>query len=350
VNKSTRLIALAILAFSAACSKDKGGITPPPVDTTVTPPPPPPPPPTDTLHPPPPPPPPVDTAFVTLFAAGNIARCQNPATAGGDPAKTSNGNADATAKIIDSVPGATVLTLGNAANQSGQVEAGTASAYNGCYNNTWGKFLDRTIAVIGNHDYDAASGNPNAESFFAYFGGRAGPSTSGYFSFDRGAWHIIVLNVENGANYYNSSSPQQTWLASDLAANSAKCTIAAFHTPRFYSSGSSGGTTLPTFASIWTQLYNAGVDVILNGGAYQYERMFPMNAAGARDDAKGIVQFNAGMGGESSASVPTGVHPSSVKLLNSFGVLKLTLRAQSYDWAYVNANGVVEDSGTGNCH
>jgi hypothetical protein len=337
VNKSTRMIALAILAFSAACSKADKSITTPP-DTTVTPPPPPPPPPTDTLHPPPPPPPPVDSSVSYLMAAGNIARCQS-----GDPHLPSNTNALKTAALIDSVPSATVVTLGNAANPWG-----TQANYNGCFSASWGRFKDRTWAVIGTHDYDSTVGTTD---FFTYWGARAGSCCGAYYSTDVGTWHLVVLNVEEGATFYQTGSTQQNWLISDLAANSGKkCTIVAFNRPRFYSGSTAGGSELTTLRSLWSAFETGGVDVILNAKQYQYERFAPLNAAGARDDAHGMREFIVGMGGESSNAMPSGIHPSSEKLSNQFGVLKLTLHANSYDWAYLLTDGTVFDSGTGSCH
>ena len=340
MKNTIRIAALALLAFSAACSKsDKGGITPPPDDTTVTPPPPPPPPPpadTDTVVTPPP-----QGNGVTLVTAGNIARCRST-----DPGLTSNGNADLTANLIDSMPGATVLTLGNAANP-----IGNAANYNGCYAATWGRFLGNTYAVIGNHDYDSTNGNsPN--DFFTYFGSRV-PGAGGYYSFNLNGWHIIALNNVDpaGAAFYATGSAQRDFLTADLAANaSAKCTIVAMHGTRFYS-GKTVATDLSSMRGLWTDFMAAGVDVVLGAGVYQYERMIPLNADGHGDAAIGIRQFNVGMGGESANSIPPGgIHGGSAKLLTAFGVLKLTLKATTYDWAYIGTDGAVLDSGTGSCH
>lgn len=337
MNKSIRIVALALLAFSAACSKsEKGGITPPPDDTTVTPPPPPPPPPpadTDTVVTPPP-----QGNGVTLVTAGNIARCMST-----NPGQTSNGNADMTAKLIDSMPGATVLTLGNAANP-----AGSAANYNGCYAATWGRFLSNTYAVIGNHDYDSTTGLAN--DFFNYFA-RAGAPGQGWWSTDLNGWHIVGLNTvdPSGAGFYATGSAQRDFLVSNLAGNNSKCTIVAMHSTRIYS-GKTAPTDLATLRGLWSDFQAAGVDIILGAGVYQYERLAPLMADGTRDDVNGMQQFNVGMGGESANPLPAGVHPLSAKLLNSFGVLKLTLKATTYDYAYIGADGTVLDSGTGTCH
>jgi hypothetical protein len=267
VNKSIRIAALALLAFSAACSKsEKGGITPPPDDTTVTPPP-----------PPPPPPPPADTdtviqgTGVTLVTAGNIARCRSD-----NATLTSNGKADSTANLIDAMTGATVLTLGNAANP-----AGSAANYAGCYTGTWDRFLSNTFAVIGNHDYDSVTGVAN--DFFNYFS-RSGVPGQGWWSTDLNGWHIIGLNTvdPSGAGFYATGSAQRDFLVSNLAGNASKCTIVATHMTRIYS-GKDVPTDLATLRGLWSDMQAAGVDIILGAGAYSYERMAPLMADGTRD-------------------------------------------------------------------
>lgn len=321
MNKATTLLALSLAVMSAACSKDATR----PVDDTDT-----------TITPPPPPPP----TGAVLVAAGNIAR----STVSGTPV-CSNNNSELTAGIIDTLGSSiTVMTLGNAANPHG-----TATDYNGCFGATWGRFKDRIYPVIGNHDYDSVTNT--AAEYFNYFGGRAGTPGEGWHSFNIGNdWHIVVLNTEGGTALYDAASAQQAWLQADLAANAGrKCTLAVYHRARFYSSSTPGGSQLSNLTSLWNKFAAGGVDVILNGGPYTYERMAPMSASGVRDDATGMRQFNAGMGGESSNSMPAGVHPNSEKLSVSFGVLRFTLKATGYDWQYITTANVVEDSGSGTC-
>lgn len=309
-----RMIAVGLVVLAAACGgKDTTAVPP---DTTVTPPPPPPP-----------------ATAVTLVAAGNISKCTNQ-------------NDEITAQIIDTMTTATVLVVGNAANPGG-----LPGDYTNCYDPTWGRFKARTYGVIGNHDYDSL---PNGDGFFGYFGQRGGQAGKGFYSFDVGAWHVIVLNTENAtAVPYAAGSEQQTWLAGDLAANAGKkCTMVAFRRTRYYSSATPGGSELTSLASLWSRFAAGGVDVVINSGQYFYERMAPMSATGVRDDASGMRQFNVGTGGESLvSSLPTGVSANSEKLGRDYGVLRLTLRADSYDWRFVSAvGGSFTDSGTGTCH
>jgi hypothetical protein len=48
---------------------------------------------------------------------------------------------------------------------------------------------------------------------------------------------------------------------------------------------------------IWWDLYRAGVDVILNGHAHNYERLEPLDPKGVPDPQRGIRQFVVGTGG-----------------------------------------------------
>jgi acid phosphatase type 7 len=274
-------------------------------------------------------PPPVLPAEVIL-AAANIATCGMT-------------NDEATAALLDNQSG-TVFALGDNAFPDGSPEA-----YNSCYAPSWGRHKARTYASLGNHEY--ASGN--ASGAFDYFGDRIGPRDLGYYSLDLGNWHIIVLNVNDftvDSLTRFSGTPQDLWLQSDLAANSKLCTLAIWHSTRFFSSNTIGYTSNLYITPVWERLYAAGVDVVLNGHQHQYERFPPMTPSGARDDVRGIRQFNAGTGGE-SAEMPIALAPDREALSDAFGILKLTLDAGSYSWDFLSAvPGQFSDSGSGTCH
>jgi hypothetical protein len=279
--------------------------------------------------------PPTPDEPVILVGAGNIASCGSLAD-------------DATATLIDGIPG-TVFALGDNAYVDG-----SAASYNQCYHPTWGRFVDRTKAVMGNHDYDTG----NADAAFDYFGTRAGPRGLGYHSFDIGAWHIIVLNdagqyfAENPFMNWNTGSPQEVWLKADLAANTKKCIAAMFHVPMFLSSNTAGYIREPEKKNLWDILYAAKADIVLNGQQHHYERMAPMNPEGARDDALGIREFIVGTGGGHGVILPTvSIQPNSQVLAAAIGVLKLTLYKDHYTWQFVPVPGEsFTDSGTQACH
>jgi hypothetical protein len=233
-----------------------------------------------------------------------------------------------------------VFTLGD-----NVFEKGTDSEYVNCYAPTWGKYLSRTHPTLGNHDYETG----NADGSFDYFGDRLGPRGLGYYSYDVGAWHIIVLNDKGGPDL----DPTQTaWLQADLSAHaSQRCTLAMFHVPLFVSSNLPNWTVNPKHKPMWEILYNAGVDVVLNAQQHNYERFAPMNPDGDLDPTAGIREFNVGTGGEGVDTFIVAIHPHSEVRSGTFGVLKLTLQSSGYDWVFIPAAGSsFTDSGSGSCH
>src|SRR5205823_12812043 len=115
---------------------------------------------------------------------------------------------------------------------------------------------------------------------FDYFGDHVGPRGKGYYSFDLGAWHIIVLNSNGRFVPFAAGSEQDQWLQADLSADTKQCTLAMWHHPRFFSSSESGYTAEEPIKIIWDRLYAAGVDVVLNAQMHHYERFPPMTQIG----------------------------------------------------------------------
>ena len=264
---------------------------------------------------------------VTILAAGDIAKC------------TTTGDA-ATAAILAQYPSDPILTLGDNA-----YEYGSLTNYLQCYDPTWGQFKNRTYPALGNHEY-LTSG---ASGYFTYFSGFGGPSGNGYYSYDLGAWHIIVINsncsVVGGCQ---AGSPQETWLKADLAAHPNVCSLAYWHHPLF-TSGQEGDD--PSVKPIWQDLYNAGVELILNGHDHDYERFLPQTPAGVYDPTKEIIEIVAGTGGANHTNTGTKQANSVVFNNQTFGVLKLTLNPTSFSWNFIPVSGATfTDSGSVNCH
>jgi hypothetical protein len=231
-----------------------------------------------------------------------------------------------------------VLVLGDA-----QYEEGTLAQFQQSYNLSWGRLKNITHPAAGNHEYETAG----ASGYFSYFGAAAGDKTKGYYSYNIGAWHIIALNSNcSKVGGCGAGSPQEQWLRADLAANPTMCTLAYFHHPRF-SSGRHGGNS--SYDAFWKALYAAGAEIVLNGHDHNYERFAPQSPSAAADP-KGIQQFVVGTGGKNHALMGS-VQPNSVvRNSDTFGFLKLTLHASSYDWQFVPEPGkTFTDSGTRNC-
>lgn len=262
----------------------------------------------------------------TLVGAGDIAEC-------------GAGNDEATAALLDRIPG-TVYTLGDNVYQRG-----TANEFRDCYAPSWGAHKNRTRPSAGNHDYYTAGAGP----YYGYFGPRAGNPNRGYYSYRSGSWHVVVLN-SNCAKVGGCGprSPQGRWLARDLDAHPNRCTLAYFHHPLF-SSGEGKETT--TVRPLWKTLHARGADVILSAHAHRYERFAPQTPAGVRS-ATGIRQFIVGTGGKPPEGPMGTPDPNSVRRNDDTpGVLKLELKNGTYDWDFVPIAGkTFTDSGKARCH
>jgi hypothetical protein len=257
----------------------------------------------------------------------------------GDIAACDSDGDEKTAALLDEIPG-TVFTLGDNAYPSG-----TPEEFAKCYEPTWGRHKARTRPAVGNHDY----GVRGASGYFDYFGAAAGDRDKGYYSYDLGRWHVVVINSNcRQAGGCRTGSPQENWLRADLASHGTPCAVAMWHHPRFSSSSEHGDD--PTMRDIWKTLQDKGVDLVLAGHDHDYERFGPQDADG-KGDENGIRSIVVGTGGRSHYLFGR-IQPNSViRNDETFGVLKLTLHPDSYDWQFIPVAGsTFTDSGTANCH
>jgi 3',5'-cyclic AMP phosphodiesterase CpdA len=258
---------------------------------------------------------------IVVLAAGDIADCRTP----GD---------EQTAALLDTIPGM-ILALGDNAYVDG-----TEAEYRDCYAPTWGRHRDRTWAAPGNHDYNT----PGAAPYYTYFGERAGTPERGYYGFGAGGWHIVMLNSNLDVA---AGSEQERWLREDLAAYPTRCTIAVIHHPRFSSSWHGSNASV---APLWQALYDAGVDVVLSGHDHVYERFLRMAPDGQPDPERGIRSFVVGTGGARHYPFVRAAPGSAFRLERSWGVLRLTLRENRYEWEFLDAtNGRSVDHGGEAC-
>lgn len=278
---------------------------------------------------------------LTVVAAGDIA-C-DAAAAGDrevDDRDPSGCRQSQTAALIASLHPDAVLPLGDE-----QYPSGSRDSFDRGYAPSWGRFNAIAHPVPGNHEYQT----PNAAGYFGYFGKRAGSGSTGYYSFDAGAWHFIALN----GNCWRvggcaAGSPQERWLRADLAAHRGKCVLAYWHQPRFSSALHGSDTAYEPF---WRDLYDAKADVVLNGHDHDYERFAPQRPDGSTDVSGGIREFVVGTGGKSHYRFGTPLPTSEMRDNIHFGVLVLTASEGTYTWAFRSApRGAPLDSGSGACH
>ena len=262
-----------------------------------------------------------------LVGAGDIADCADLS------------GARATAELVDAIAG-TVFTAGDNA-----YEEGTARQFRECYGPTWGRFKDRTRPSPGNHEFHSDGGAP----YFDYFGVNAGDPKQGYYSYDLGAWHVVVLNsecVEVGG--CQDGSAEEKWLRADLVAHPAACAVAYWHKPLF-SSGAKHGND-PEVEPFWRDLYQAKATLVINGHDHDYERFALQDPDGRADPNHGIREFVVGTGGKSHRPFATPLPQSEVRNADTYGVLKLTLHPHGYDWEFLpEAGKSFRDMGSGTC-
>ena len=298
---------------------------------------------------------------VEIAAAGNIA-C--------DPAQGTFNGGNGTAStcrqryVSDLVTGTTfdaVLALGD----TQYICAGFPGAYAQSYDPTWGRVFSKTYSVPGDKEYRNTTNAPDGTDcrppggqlgYERYFGGSPGfTDVQGgrpgyYYSFDLGSWHLVALNGSCGlAGGCGPGSPQYQWLAADLAANEATCTLAFWHQPRF-SSGKHGSE--PAYDAFWRLLYANDVELVLGAHEHTYERFAPQDPDQTQV-ADGIQQFVLGTGGHSHVKFPATAPEANSVVRNddTFGVLGLTLRAGGYDWRFLpEAGKTFTDIGSRSCH
>lgn len=263
----------------------------------------------------------------TILAAGDIASCNS----GGD---------EATANLLDARPHALVVTLGD-----NVTDTGTAAEFANCYDPTWGRHKGRTRPALGEREY----GVFRAGGYYSAFGSAAGDPPLGWYSYDLGTWHIIVMNSNCEVVGCATGGSQEVWLRQDMGANPRACTLAVMHHPR-WTSGTTHGPT-PAVAPLYQALHDAGVDVLLSAHERNYERFPPLDPAGNFDPARGVRQFVAGTGGRSHHPLGPPLNGSQARNDNTFGLLVMTLRPTGYDWQFVpEAGKTFTDAGSGTCH
>lgn len=245
---------------------------------------------------------------------------------------------ESTARLIEDINPEFVLALGDL-----QYETGAYDSFINFYDKSWGRFKSITKPIPGNHDY----GIKDAAGYFKYFNGQAGDPGKGYYAFEKNGWKFYALNSNCwAAGGCGLNSPQGKWLEGELVKDAGKCQIAYFHHPLF-SSGPHGPDT--SVKLLWQILYEHNVDLVLNGHDHLYERFAPLDPDGKLDEEKGIREFIAGTGGRNLYKVKKVMPNSEVRIDDAFGVLRLNLKEQAYDWQFISITNKVLDSGNSTC-
>ena len=216
-------------------------------------------------------------------------------------------------------------------------ERGTYTEFKNWYGEgtRFGALASITNPTLGNHETELGAW----PGYDRYWG-----TPDPHYSYEANGWHFISMkNLLTGPG-----AAQTAWLAADLAANTADCTIAYFHYP-VLSVGVRGDT--PSLFSTWAQLVDAGVDVVLTAHDHSYQRWLPMDRNLAADPV-GATQFVLGAGGhgvQSFVRADPRLAAGADTVPDAFGALRLNLNSSGAAFSYVNTAGASLDSGTIQC-
>jgi hypothetical protein len=270
-------------------------------------------------------PPAVAADAAVLVGAGDIATCEGQAD-------------EATAALLAAIPG-TVFAAGDLAYPDG-----SDRDFVQCYDPSWGRVRDRTLPALGNHELDKGDA---AAGYFDYWGSRAGTPVAPWYAADVGTWRVVVLDSNCDAVSCEPDGAQAAWLSDELAAHPSPCRVAIWHHPRF-SSGEHGDDG--RMAPLWQLLDEAGTELAVVGHDHDYERFARMLADGTADP-RGIREFVVGTGGAALRPVGDTRPNSEAHQSDSHGVLRLALRRDGYDWAFIPVPGdTFTDVGSEACH
>ena len=263
---------------------------------------------------------------VEVVAVGDIA-CYP-----GAPVTATECRQVATANLTERIDPKAVLALGDL-----QYEEGKLWAFNNSYDKSWGDLKRITYPTPGNHEYRTAG----AAGYYDYFSGRT-PSSPGYYAFDLGRWRAYSVN--GNCNEIDCDK-QAAWLRNDLEDNPTRCALIETHYPR-YSTGEHGDNGfMRRFHRI---ALRHRVDLMLAGHDHHYERFKRMNHTG--DVVKrGVMQFVSGGGGKSHYAADGTATGSEHVEDDTFGVLRLVLRPDSFRYGFRGIDGSRQDNGTRDC-
>ena len=196
--------------------------------------------------------------------------------------------------------------------------------------------------AIGNHEVNLSVGDATAylDIFSLPTQGEAGGVPSGderYYSFDYGNIHFVCLDSE--ISNRDPGSPQLTWLAADLAANTKDWLIVFWHSPP-YSKGShdsdARSNLIKMRQNVVPLIEAHGVDLVLCGHSHVYERSYLIDGHyGYSSSWSPTMAKDSGSGrtNETGAYLKEGVGPAARK-----GAVYVVTGSAGWAWQNVGLN------------
>ncbi len=277
---------------------------------------------------------------LVLVGAGDIASCST---------RADEATGQLVQRVLDVSANAWAFTTGDNAYPEGTIEQ-----FRRCYEPAWGAFKQRTLPVVGNHDWFTA----NAAGFRATFAGRFSQDGPLWYAQDIAGvdvdgtpvkWRVVALDSDCDKIDCSEKGAQAKWLKTELQTQKLmgqQCSIVLFHHPRF-SSGPHGDATF--MAPMWKDLAEAGVDLVLVGHDHIYERFPAMDAAGRLDPVNGMPSIIIGTGGKSHYPAPFAREHSITRSNDKDGVLVLRLTKTGWTSAMWSTDNEIADVHSGRC-
>lgn len=250
-----------------------------------------------------------------IVAVGDIAR--------------SGGGQEKTAQLTSNLNPDKVLLIGDLV-----YDKGTDSEFKKYFLPYWKKFLSKSYAVPGNHEYKTTAANGYRKIVTDYKLPRTGSNF--WWAKKVDGWTIIGLDSE--ALSGSAGTAQINFLKQALKDNNNRPTIVTWHRPT-YSRGSHGNQD--DTKKLWN-IVSADKDVklVLWGHDHNYEQVQRTVLRGTANERK-INTFVVGTGGANLRTCKTA--NISGELIcgktNNYGVLQLKLEQGGYSWSFRNANG-----------
>jgi hypothetical protein len=176
---------------------------------------------------------------------------------------------------------------------------GESAGYDRQLMTPWRDLLANTPVwpALGNHDWHVDPDSNFCQEWSL-------PHNEHYYSFDYGNAHFIALDTADAFLYDEVN--QLAWLEADLATPRPGClwTFVYYHHPVLTCTYKSGEPEIA--AKLWPLFDRYGVDVVFNGHAHTYERLYPIRGGvpvnQAMDpsyyDPQGTIYIVSGCGGK----------------------------------------------------
>lgn len=156
--------------------------------------------------------------------------------------------------------------------------------------------------VLGNHDWHLDPETNFRREWYL-------PNNEHWYSFDHGSAHFVGLDTGEGSLYEAAS--QLAWLEQDLQTNDSEWTFVYFHHPGLTCTYK--GATPDVVDQLMPILQRHGVDVVFNGHAHTYERLYPLRDGKPVDvqqepnyvDPQGPIYVVTGAGSKTKEGQPT---------------------------------------------